>query len=53
MGSRDPGASGCYALMDTRAEALNELSRVFDLIATEYRDRGRALPTDTTEIVNA
>ena len=28
-----PALSGCYALMGTRAEALEELSRVFELIA--------------------
>jgi predicted RNase H-like HicB family nuclease len=48
-----PSLPGCYALMDSRAEALDELSRVFDLIAAEYHDQGRTLPTDTTEIVNA
>ena len=48
-----PALPGCYALMNTRAEALEELSRVFDLIAEEYRDQGRTLPTDPTEIVNA
>ena len=40
-------------LTGTRAEALEELSRVFELIAAEYREQGRSLPTDTTEIVNA
>lgn len=48
-----PALPGCYALMNTRAEALEELSRVFDMIAAEYQDQGRSLPTDTTEIVNA
>jgi predicted RNase H-like HicB family nuclease len=48
-----PSVSGCYALMPSREEALAELRRVFDLIAEEYRDRGKDLPADTTEIVNA
>ena len=48
-----PALSGCYALMNTREEALAELSHVFDMIAEEYRERGVSLPKDTTEIVNA
>jgi predicted RNase H-like HicB family nuclease len=48
-----PAVGGCYALMDTREEALAELERVFDLIAAEHRDRGQALPKDTTEVVHA
>src|SRR5262245_39254855 len=48
-----PALSGCYALMDTREEALAELSHVFAMIAEEYRERGAPLPKDTTEIVNA
>jgi predicted RNase H-like HicB family nuclease len=48
-----PSISGCYALMDTREAALSELSRVFDMIAAEYHDKGLSLPADTTEIVNA
>jgi predicted RNase H-like HicB family nuclease len=39
--------------MPAREEALAELSAVFNLIAEEYRDKGLALPSDTTEIVNA
>ena len=48
-----PATSGCYALMPTREEALAELSRVFEMIAEEYREKGLPLPTDTTEIVHA
>jgi predicted RNase H-like HicB family nuclease len=48
-----PAISGCYALMPTRGEALEELSHVFDMIAEEYQERGSPLPKDTTEIVNA
>ena len=48
-----PAIPGCYALMDTREAALAELSKVFDMIADEYREKGVPLPADTTEIVNA
>ena len=48
-----PAISGCYALMPTRESALAELSRVFDMIAEEYREKGIALPADNTEIVHA
>ncbi len=48
-----PAISGCYALMPTREEALAELTQVFEMISQEYRDRGQALPADSTEIVNA
>lgn len=47
-----PAIAGCYALMETREAALTELSNVFALIAEEYRTKGLALPSDTTEIVN-
>jgi predicted RNase H-like HicB family nuclease len=48
-----PAIPGCYALMPTRAEALAELTNVFDMIAEEYREKGIPLPPDTTEIVHA
>jgi predicted RNase H-like HicB family nuclease len=48
-----PAIAGCYALMPTRAEALSELEQVFAMIETEYRDKGLALPADTTETVHA
>ena len=48
-----PAIRGCYALMSTRAEALEEMERLLDLIAEEYRDKGLPLPLDTTAIVNA
>ena len=48
-----PAISGCYALMDTREAALAELSKVFAMLAEEYREKGLTLPRDTTEIVNA
>jgi predicted RNase H-like HicB family nuclease len=48
-----PALGGCYALMDTREAALAELEQVFTMIAEEHRDRGQALPKDTTEVVHA
>jgi predicted RNase H-like HicB family nuclease len=48
-----PAISGCYALMPTRQEALTELEYVFEMITEEYRESGRPLPKDTTEIVHA
>jgi predicted RNase H-like HicB family nuclease len=48
-----PSISGCYALMATREAALAELQNVFEMIAAEYREKGLALPVDTTEIVHA
>ena len=48
-----PAVSGCYALMPSREEALAELADVFEMIADEYREKGLALPADSTEIVNA
>jgi predicted RNase H-like HicB family nuclease len=48
-----PSIPGCYALMETREAALAELTEVFEMIAEEYREKGKSLPTDTTEIVNA
>jgi len=48
-----PALPGCYALMNTREEALAELSRVFEMIAEEYREKGLPLAKDTTEIVHA
>jgi predicted RNase H-like HicB family nuclease len=48
-----PAIQGCYALMPTREEALAELVRVFEMIATEYREKGLLLPADGTAIVNA
>lgn len=48
-----PAIAGCYALMETREEALAELARVFAMIAAEYRAKGLRLPADTTEILHA
>ncbi len=48
-----PAIPGCYALMPSREEALRELTDVFQMIADEYREKGAALPADTTEIVHA
>jgi len=48
-----PALPGCYALMDTREQALAELEPVFQMIAEEYAEKGQSLPKDTTEIVHA
>lgn len=48
-----PAIPGCYALMDTREAALEELKVVFGMIADEYRERGEVLPLDTTEFIHA
>lgn len=48
-----PAIPGCYALMPTRENALTELERVFEMISEEFREKGLALPCDTTEIVHA
>ena len=48
-----PAIPGCYALMDTREKALEELSHVFEMVAQEYRQKNLPLPADTTEIIHA
>ena len=48
-----PAIPSCYALMNTREEALAELEQVFKMVAESYREKGIPLPADTTEIVNA
>jgi predicted RNase H-like HicB family nuclease len=48
-----PAIGGCYALMKTREAALAELANVFSMIEEEYREKGKPLPADSTEIVNA
>lgn len=48
-----PALPSCYALMNTREEALAELVQVFKMAEENYRERGIPLPADTTEIVNA
>jgi hypothetical protein len=39
--------------MPTSAEALSELAAVFNMIESEYRERGLPMPADSTEIVQA
>ena len=48
-----PVIPGCYALMNTREEALEELANVFVMIAGEYREENLSPPADTTEIIHA
>jgi predicted RNase H-like HicB family nuclease len=42
-----PAVPGCYALMDTREAALDELNNVFAMIAGKYSQKGLHLPTGT------
>ena len=46
-----PAIAGCYALMDTREEALQELEKVFQMIREEYAESGKPLPVDRTELL--
>lgn len=46
-----PAISGCFALMDTREEALRELEKVFQMIRQEYAEAGKPLPADRTELL--
>jgi len=39
-----PAISGCYALMPTRQQALEELNSVFRMLSEEYTEKGLALP---------
>jgi len=48
-----PSIPGCYSLMATAEAALTELAQVFRLLEQEYRESGKSLPRDTTEIVHA
>jgi len=48
-----PSIPGCDALMRSREEALVELRQVFDVVEAEYREPGKDLAADTTEIVIA
>jgi predicted RNase H-like HicB family nuclease len=47
-----PALPGCCALMPTPEAALAELTKVFEMIAEEYQEKGTPLPADTTEIVH-
>ncbi len=46
-----PAIGGCYALMDTRDEALQELEKIFRMIQEEYAESGKPLPVDRTELL--
>ena len=46
-----PAIGGCYALMETRDEALQELEKVFRMIQDEYAANGKPLPVDRTELL--
>jgi len=47
-----PVISGCYALMPTRDQALEEVEGVLRMISEEYREKGLALPPDSTDVVD-
>lgn len=46
-----PAISGCYALMNSREAAMQELERVFEMIRSEYSEASKPLPTDRTEFL--
>jgi predicted RNase H-like HicB family nuclease len=46
-----PAIAGCYALMDTREQALRELEKVFEMIREEYAESGKPMPADRTELL--
>ena len=48
-----PSFPSCYAVMDTKDEAIKELEVVFEMLAGVYQESGRALPNDTTQLPNA
>ena len=48
-----PALAGCHALMPSAEQALSELAEVFRMIEEEYREQGKPMPIDTTEIVHA
>lgn len=48
-----PALPGCYRLMTTGHAALSESTKIFALIADEFPRKGRPLPANATEIINA
>src|ERR1700693_1274850 len=46
-----PAIGGCYALMETREEALKELEKVFRMIQEEYAESGKPLPAGRAELL--
>ena len=46
-----PAVSGCHAIGRTPDEAQAELVKVFEMIAEEYKEEGRTLPTDVPALV--
>jgi predicted RNase H-like HicB family nuclease len=48
-----PAIPSCYALMDTREEALAELNNVFAMCVEHFAERGEALPVEQSEPLNA
>ena len=46
-----PAIPGCHAVGRTPIEAQTELANVFEMIAEEYADEGRALPPDVPSLI--
>lgn len=46
-----PAIDGCYAIGDTADEARSELDCVFEMIAEEIAEDGKAWPEDVKELV--
>ncbi len=46
-----PAILGCHAVGRTPAEAQAELAQVFEMIAEEYSQEGRALPPDVPALI--
>lgn len=47
-----PAIAGCHALGKSPEEAQRELEGVFEMIAEEYREEGKALPPDVAALVS-
>lgn len=47
-----PAIKGCFAVMESFGDALQELKRVFGIIEQEYQIKGLTLPSDTTKIMH-
>jgi len=46
-----PAIQGCYALMESREKALQELEKVFEMVREEYAEKSKPLPADSTELL--
>ena len=48
--AQTPAIDGCWALMPTREEALDELQLVFEMIWEEHQERGEAMPANRERV---